>query len=101
MTTTETKDTLTLDEALAALPDGDSVHTFLGGFPLIGADWPREKLIDALRESPSVSITGPMAQGMGHGMACRHPTTGGTLFIETRRRTDEQSAAGSPEGSDE
>lgn len=81
----EKKETLTLDEALAALPEGDSVHTFLG---FIGADWPRQKIVDAITASPSIGITGPVAQAMGHGIAIKHPSRESWLFVASRYRTD-------------
>lgn len=98
----EAKDTLTLDEALAALPDGDSIHTFMsGGVALIGADWDRFKLIDAITNSPRICITGEVAQTMKHGIAIAHPRLRRDLFIETRTRTDTPDKAAVPVSQDD
>ncbi len=66
---------LTYDEAVALLPDGDSIHTFLdSGIALIGADWDRAKILALLRESdPGIEVTGPAAQRMGHGLPAPAP----------------------------
>ena len=77
---------LTYDEAVALLPDGDSIHTFLdGGISLIGADWDRPAILALLREAhPEIEVTGPAAQSMGHGMAA-YRADGTPVFIETRK----------------
>ena len=81
-------ETLTVEQALAALPDGDRIHTFRDSrVALVGADWDRADIEQALREAKAIGITGPMAQGMKHGMQIDRG--GGPLFIETRARTDE------------
>lgn len=75
---------LTYDEAVALLPDGDSIHTILGGGGvMIGADWDRGEILTMLRASPRREVTGPTAQSMGHGLAAVD-TGGRTVFIETR-----------------
>ena len=82
-------DTLTIEQALAALPDGDRVHTFRDSrVALVGADWDRADIEQALREAKVIGITGPMAQTMRHGMQIDRD--GSPLFIETRKRTDEE-----------
>jgi hypothetical protein len=74
---------LTDEEAIAMLPDGDTVHTFRQSAAgvLIGADWPRERLIAAIREGQP-ELSGGAATGMGHGLAVGLV---GTLFVETRK----------------
>ncbi|MGJ0510239.1 MAG: hypothetical protein ACR652_24605 [Methylocystis sp.] len=79
-------DGISFEVAVSLLPEGDYVHTFLG---FIGADWKREKVIDALLASPDIRPTGPMAQAMGHGLAIKHPDRDSVLFVATTRRTDE------------
>ena len=76
---------LSYDEAVALLPDGERIHTFLdGGVALIGADWDRSAILALLREAgPEIEVTGPAAQSMGHGMAAYR--NGEPVFIETRR----------------
>lgn len=72
---------LTYDQAVALLPPGDRIHTFRGTLPLmIGADWPREKLLAHIREH-GAELSGPGATGMGHGLALIDSV--GLLFIET------------------
>ena len=73
---------LSFDEAAKLLPEGDTVHTFrnprLG--MMLGADWNREDVLKAMRESDVIQVTGPAAQSMRHGIAINHG--GGILFIE-------------------
>ena len=78
------------DTAIAALPDGDDVHTFMQGGTgmLLGADWSREDIAAALRKAERIDVTGDQAQSMRHGLAIRHPRADAWLFIETRERTD-------------
>jgi hypothetical protein len=79
------------EEAIALLPDGDEVHTFRSAsFGLIGADWERAALVEAIREAKVAEVTGPAAQGMKHGLAIQNGSS--PLFIETVRRTDEEAA---------
>lgn len=57
--------TLTADDAIAMLPDGDYVHTFLGS---VGADWSREEAIDSLRKSKHIGLSGAIMTAMDHGV---------------------------------
>ena len=80
-------DTLSFEDAVGALPEGDAIHTFRGGGPvLLGADWSRQSIIDALLAAPVIAKTGGMAQAMGHGIAIEQG--GSALFIATAARTD-------------
>ena len=83
---TDEPEFLTYDEAVALLPDGDQIHTYLdGGLALIGADWDRAAVLALLREAePEIEVTGPAAQSMGHVMAA-YQADGTPVFIETRR----------------
>ena len=75
---------LTYDEAVALLPDGDEIHTFLdGGIALVGAHWPRQQILDLLRSTDRREVTGPAAQSMGHGLAAFGPG-GEPVFIATK-----------------
>lgn len=81
MQDTDERAPLTLDQAVAMLPDRDHIHTFRStGMALIGADWPREKLIDAIRDYGS-ELSGPASTRMGHGIVLMDDK--GPLFIET------------------
>jgi hypothetical protein len=61
---------LSYDEAVALLPDGDRIHTFLdGGITLIGADWDRAEILRLLERTERREVTGPAAQSYGHGLA--------------------------------
>ena len=75
---------LSFDEAVALLPDGDRIHTFLdaGGIP-IGADWDRADILALLERSGRREVTGPSAQGFGHGLAATRDD-GVPVFIKTR-----------------
>ena len=85
MTGPEAVKTLTYDEAVALLPDGERIHTFLdGGTALIGANWDRADILALLREAgPEIEATGPAARSVGHGLAAYRPD-GVPVFIETR-----------------
>lgn len=61
---------LTVEQALGLLPEGDDIHTFRGSFPcLIGADWSRDSIEKAIRESDVRLLAGPTAASMKHGLA--------------------------------
>lgn len=83
---------LTYDEAVAMLPEGDMVHTFINGLPgmIIGANWEREKLLEAFR-SFRTELSGEMAQSMGHGLVFHDGHH--YVFVETKendpKRTEE------------
>ena len=72
---------LSFDEAVKLLPEGDSIHTVRNprGGMMIGTDWGRAELLDAMRKSPEIQVTGRIAQSMGHGLAI---DADGLLFIE-------------------
>lgn len=73
---------LTPEQAEAMLPDGERIHTFrAAGFTMIGADWPREKLIELFRQY-TPELSGPGATGMKHGLCVIDDK--GPLFIETK-----------------
>jgi hypothetical protein len=75
---------LSYDEAVALLPDGDRIHTFLdGGVALIGADWDRAEILHLLETSGRREVTGPSAQSFGHGLAA-YRQDGTPVFIKTR-----------------
>lgn len=74
---------LSYDEAVALLPDGDRIHTFLdGGMALIGADWDRAQVPALLESTDRREVTGPSAQAMKHGLAAFRD--GEPVFIEAR-----------------
>jgi hypothetical protein len=74
---------LTYEQAVAMLPDGEQVHTFLdGGLALIGADWDREQVLALLRTG-APEMSGEQATAMGHGLVAFRPDAG-PVFIETR-----------------
>jgi len=78
---------ITPAEAISMLPDGDSIHTFrqaaFGG-PLIGADWDRTDIENAL-EKYSAELTGEISTNRGYGLAFADPT--GYVFVQTKQRT--------------
>ena len=50
---------LTKEQALSALPEGESVHCFVsGGSILFGADWGRKQVEQYIEEADSVEIGG-------------------------------------------
>lgn len=73
---------LTYEQAVALLPDGERVHTFLdGGMALIGADWDRDQVLALLRDGRP-ELSGEQATAMQHGLVAFRET--GPVFIETR-----------------
>lgn len=85
---------LSAEEAIILLPDGESVHTFINDcYGLVGADWNRQDIIDKIHGAERREITGPMARGMGHGLALYPPNAkyqSDLLFVETdKARLDE------------
>jgi hypothetical protein len=75
---------LTFEEAEKMLPDGEWVHTFRGGgMMMIGADWKRKDILDALKEYKP-ELSGEMATSMGHGLVLEDKM--GYLFIATREQ---------------
>ena len=71
---------LSFDEAIKLIPDREEIHTFRNpGGMLLGADWDRAKLLDAMRKSPAIQVSGETAQRMGHGLVIEDD---GLLFIE-------------------
>lgn len=86
--------TISFDEAVKLLPEGDTIHTFRNsGSMLLGADWGREALLAAMRDT-EIHITGKAAQAMKHGLAIIH--NGSWLFIEAAnadRNTPQESAS--------
>lgn len=76
---------LSYDEAVALLPDGDGIDTYIdGGLMLISAAWPRAKILDLLATSERREVTGPAAQSFGHGLAA-YLEDGTPVFIKTRQ----------------
>jgi hypothetical protein len=77
---------LTFDEAVALLPDGDDIHTFLDSpIGLIGADWRRQQILDLFCEGQP-ELSGERATAMRHGLVVqRDADDGGPVFIATKR----------------
>ena len=75
---------LSVEEALALLPEGEKIHTFLDTGPvLVGAHWDRADVEELIRSTDRRRVTGPEAQSMGHGLAL----WGGDcewVYVETR-----------------
>ncbi|MBU2052541.1 hypothetical protein KKH13_05030 [Patescibacteria group bacterium] len=75
-------DTVKYSEAIKLLPRG-RVHTFRqSGSMLIGADWERKHILNAMRKAKEILITGKQAQAMNHGLAIEDKN--GLLFIATK-----------------
>ena len=78
---------LNYDDAVAMLPDEDTVHTFVNApFGLLGADWSREDILELLK-SGKPELSGKMATNMDHGIiAWRGGGKGEAVFIETKKK---------------
>ena len=78
---------ITYEEAVSLLPDGEYVHTFYNNaFGLVGADWSKDEILDKLRKSEIIELTGNQARSMNHGMCAYNKYTkwhSDILFIET------------------
>ena len=78
---------ITANEAIALLPEGEYIHTFIeSGIALIGADWLREEVIDLIGKSDCLELTGGMARSMNHGLAIYNHDAkmqSDILFVET------------------
>ncbi len=74
---------LSYDEAVAMLPDKETIHVFTnpGMGILVGADWDRESLLKVLAEHRP-ELSGQVATEMKHGLCVQdhYPL----LFIETK-----------------
>ena len=81
------KQYISYEQAISILPDGDYIHTFYNApFGLIGADWNRDDILDKLRNSDIIELTGEQAKTMEHGMCCYQKTAkfqSEILFVET------------------
>lgn len=78
---------ITAKEAESLLPDKDKIHTFYNmPFGLLGADWDREEIIEALTKEDTIEITGETARSMSHGLAVYSKNItrqSQILFVET------------------
>lgn len=77
--------TLTAEEAIALLPEGPKVHTFLG---FIGADWPRHQLLSAIAAAAWIRRADTLRESamvaMGHSLVIAHPEPPHKpLYVET------------------
>ena len=93
---------ITYEDAVSLLPDGEYVHTFRNGsFGLIGADWSKEEILDKLRKSEIIELTGNQARAMNHGMCAYNKDTkwlSEVLFIETDADRLEKMDGGNDDG---
>ena len=78
---------ITADQAIELLPEGEYIHTFRqSGLALIGADWLREEIIELIRKSDCLELTGERARSMDHGLAIYDHDAkmqSDVLFVET------------------
>lgn len=84
--TKDGKKFLTIEEATALLPDGETIHTFYStGMCLVGGDWDRADILQKLVEVDKIELAGDFARSMGHGLAVYKDGAKliDVLFIET------------------
>lgn len=80
------REPVSLETAVAMLPDGDTIHTFRSGPGLLlGADMSRAQIVEAMK-AHGVELSGHTATSMCHGLALRDEH--GWLFIATRDAGD-------------
>jgi len=80
---TDEKVLLTADQAIAMLPDKETIHTFVQSAAglLLGADWTREYTLAAIQASTHIELTGPSAASMGHHFVIEH--RGRAVYVES------------------
>ena len=62
---------LTLEQALDVLPKSEEIHCFVNaGFGLIGADWNKDKVKEALKNAENIEIGGEQCKALGHALVC-------------------------------
>lgn len=85
----EDRQIITATQALAMLPNGNTIHTYrnpVGGV-FIGADWARDEIARALH-SYEVELTGPLAANAGYGLA--FTDLYGVVFVKTKTKAAHQ-----------
>jgi hypothetical protein len=89
----EQRSILTPEQAKAMLADGESIHTFRSSVPgvLLGADWDRNALMEAIDEAETLEIGGPACRNMNHGLVVW--TGDNPLFVQCRDDVDYDAAA--------
>lgn len=61
--------TLKAEEAIGCLPEGEVIHVFTNpGGMLIGADWGRADVVEAIENAEKIEVGGPGCRGMKHGI---------------------------------
>lgn len=83
----EERKRLTYDEAVAMLPDGESIHTFRNPGILIGADWMRSAVLEIIKVH-GAELAGELATKMNHAIYVNDGKGSGQrgVWIETRKR---------------
>lgn len=85
---TEEKVWLTVEEAIAMLPEREDgrVHTQMqsAGGILLGADWDRADVVTMLEKEGRATLTTGMALAMGYGFCCQDQKER-IVFVETKR----------------
>lgn len=84
--TRDTKIYITAEQAINVLPEGEYIHTFYSTGILIGADWERAEIIEKIKSSDILELTGETARSMRHGLAVYNKDTkylSDVLFVET------------------
>ncbi len=83
---------LTPEQAKAMLPEGDEIHTFRSYVPgvLLGADWGRDALVEAIDAADTLEIGGPACRNVNHGLVVW--TGNDPLFVECRDGMDYEAA---------
>lgn len=76
---------LTIEQALALLPEGDEIHVFSNPSAgvLVGSDWRRATVEKEIRAAKIREIGGDACRGMNHGLALD-----GHWFVATREGCD-------------
>lgn len=77
---------LSKEQAISMLSDDETIHTYRNaGFMLVGCDWDRAELLEAI-EKNECELGGPMCQQMRHGLVIHIGDS--PLFVECREGID-------------
>lgn len=75
---------ITSEQAINCLKDGQLIHTIINPYgAIIGCDWSRESVIEALKGTDQIEIGGEICRKMNHALVA-HRSDGPMLFIEAR-----------------
>jgi hypothetical protein len=66
---------ISAEDAISLLADGETVHNFSAGPAMIGADWPRDDAIEAIKTATMILLAtvSTFARGLKHPIFIEQP----------------------------